>query len=238
MKIHIIPILSDNYAYLLEDGNGNAAVIDPGEAGPVIDALAKKNLTLTHILNTHHHGDHIAGNEELQEKYGAKIIAPAAEAGRIPHIDTPLSEDDMFSFGGYEAQILETPGHTKGGICFYFKSAKAVFTGDTLFSMGCGRLFEGTPEQMWRSFEKLMALPDDTNIYCGHEYTLSNGDFCLKVEPDNTALQNRMDEVRNLRAQNKPTIPTTMTLEKKTNVFLRAGSADAFAKLRKMKDAA
>lgn len=236
MKVHILPILDDNYSYILENENGDVAVIDPGEAAPIIDWLEQNNKRLTHIINTHHHGDHIAGNKELQEKYSAILAAPKADMHRIPGVDIELEEGTTFTFGGEEAQIIDTPGHTVGHIALYFPNSKALFCGDTLFSMGCGRLFEGTAEQMWNSFEKIMDLPDDTLIYPGHEYTQSNGEFCLRIDPDNTELKQRMNEVIDLRAQNLPTIPTTLGLEKQTNAFLRAGSAKEFAKIRALKD--
>lgn len=233
MNIHIIPVLQDNYAYILESG-GQAAVIDPGEAGPVMEFLEGRKLNLTNILNTHHHGDHIAGNGALQEKYGARIYAP--DDPRIPDIDFILREKDRIEFGGDYAEIFETPGHTKTHICFYFPESGALFTGDTLFSMGCGRLFEGTPAQMWRSFQKILALPDSTNIYCGHEYTIPNGRFCLRVEPDNADIQKRLHEAEELRSRGLPTLPVTLATEKKTNVFLRAGSPEALGNVRERKN--
>ena len=229
MKIYIVPILQDNYSYVLE-ANGEAAVIDPGEAEPIIDFLDKNELKLTHILCTHHHWDHTDGNEELQQRYGVRIVGP--DDDRVPFIDVRLHEGDRFSFGGNHAEILETPGHTSTHICFYFPEAKAVFTGDTVFSMGMGALFEGTKEDMWKSFEKILKLPDDTNIYCGHEYTLPNGMFCAKVEPDNKDIQERLKEAKELRRQHLPTIPVTLGIEKKTNVFLRAGSAENLANIK------
>lgn len=235
IEVTLIPILEDNYAYLLE-GGGQVAVVDPGEAGPVIDAIQKKKGKLDFILNTHHHGDHIAGNKELKLKYGAKIVGPGHET-RIT-ADFPVREGDDFSFGGEKAEIFETPGHTRGHICFYFPESKIVFTGDTLFLMGCGRLFEGSADQMWDSLSKITALPDDIKIYCGHEYTQANGQFCLGIEPDNKDLQERMAEVDMLRKAGQPTIPAPLGLEKKTNVFLRAGNAVRFAEIRKLRDAA
>lgn len=236
IDISIIPILKDNYAYLLISKSGETAVVDPGEADPVIAALEDRGLSLDYILNTHHHGDHIAGNSALQKKYGAKIVGPAKEQTRIPNMDILLDENSDFSFGGEDIQILETPGHTSGHICFYFPLSKVVFTGDTLFLMGCGRLLEGTAAQMWNSLQKIMALPDDTHVYCGHEYTLGGAKFCLEIEPENTALQKRLQQVKNLRDKNQPTIPGTIGLERKTNAFVRAGSAEKFAEIRKLRD--
>lgn len=235
MNIHILPILNDNYAYILT-GNGQTVVIDPGEAAPIIQHLNKNNLSLDIIINTHHHGDHVAGNKELVGKYNCPIAAPEKEADIIGNVNIKLNEGSNFEICGEKAQILETPGHTLGHICLYVSESKAAFTADTLFSLGCGRLFEGTPEQMWQSFQKILTLPDETKIYPGHEYTRSNAEFCLKVEPDNQDLKQRYDDILKLREENAPTIPVTLGMEKKTNAFLRAGSSARFAELRKMKD--
>lgn len=236
MKITIIPTLDDNYTYLLEASNGETAIIDAGDAAPIIEVLEAKGLGLNHILLTHHHYDHIDGAPALKQHYNAKIAAPKKDNHRIPNIDTELSEGDLFDFGDEQFQIIETPGHTTGHICYYAPNNKALFCADTLFSLGCGRLFEGTAEDMQASMEKLKALPDDTRIYPGHEYTQNNGEFCLSINPDNQALQNRMKEVRTLRAQNLPTIPTTLKTEKETNLFLQTKTARQFAELRSLKD--
>lgn len=240
MKIELIPVLKDNYAYaIIDESNTEAVIVDPGEAAPVIEFLEARKLNLSDILLTHHHGDHIAGTKELTTHFdNVTVYGPEKDMHRIPFIDVPLSEGDTYSFGAHEATITETPGHTTGHICFYFESLRALFCGDTLFSMGCGRLFEGTAEQMWNSLQKIMALPDDTLIYCGHEYTLSGGSFCLTIEPENPDLHRRIEEARALREDGKPTLPVTLATEKKTNVFLRAGSASEFARIRKQKDAA
>ncbi|MCB1839115.1 MAG: hydroxyacylglutathione hydrolase, partial [Alphaproteobacteria bacterium] len=185
IDVTIIPVLEDNYAYLLRSQDRLTAVVDPGEAGPIIDYLEANALTLDYILNTHHHGDHTAGNAALKKKYGSTVLGPEKERGRIPVLDRGLSEGEVFSFGQEEMKIMETPGHTLGAICFYFPDSLCLFTGDTLFLMGCGRLFEGTPAQMYQSLKKIAALPDDVLIYCGHEYTLEATDFCLSIEPDN-----------------------------------------------------
>ncbi len=238
MTTHIIPIpiLTDNYAWLIREDDGTTAIVDPGEARPIERYLDREGLELDYILNTHHHGDHIAGNRELKSRYGAKVIGPAADAQKIYDLDIGVHEGHPFKLGMEEVRIMETPGHTLGGICFYLPGTKAIFTGDTLFSMGCGRLFEGSPEQMWDSLNKIMALPDNTNIYCGHEYTIDNGRFCLTVEPKNEALHRRMEEARVLRKEKLPTLPVTLATEKETNAFLRAGSAERFAELRRQKD--
>lgn len=234
ITVHIVPVLKDNYSYVLQAENGDIAVVDPGEAAPVIALLEEHKLKPSIIFNTHHHGDHIAGNAEIKQTYGTKTIASAKE-NRITS-DIGVEEGSDLSFGGEKVRVLETPGHTRGHICFYFEKSEILFTGDTLFSLGCGRLFEGTPEIMWNSLEKIIALPDEAHIYCGHEYTLENGKFCMRVEPDNADLQRRMLEAAQLRDNNKPTLPVSLALEKKTNVFLRAGSASRFGELRKMRD--
>jgi len=225
LNIHLVPCLQDNYAYLVHEPSSNAvAIVDPSEAPPVFAALEKHKLKLTHILNTHHHFDHTGGNLPLKEKTGAKIIGPKADADRIPGIDVGLGEGDTLTFGNATARTFDIPAHTKGHIAFWFEADKAVFTGDTMFAMGCGRLFEGTPAQMWASLSKLAALPPDTRVFCGHEYTLSNGRFALTLEPGNQALKTRMVDVERRRAEGEPTIPTTIGLERETNPFLRPAS--------------
>jgi len=227
LNIHLVPCLSDNYAYLVHDTATNkVGVVDPSEAAPVFAALKAHKLTLTHILNTHHHFDHTGGNLELKEKTGAKVVGPRADRERIPGIDEEVGEGNTWSLGQAQAKIFDIPAHTKGHIAFWFEVDKAVFTGDTMFAMGCGRLFEGTPAQMWSSLSKLAALPADTRVYCGHEYTLSNGRFAVTLEPNNAALIKRMADVERLRAEGKPTIPSTIGLERETNPFLRPASAD------------
>lgn len=225
LTVTLVPCLKDNYAYLLADRQaGLCAVVDPSEPEPVKTALAREDLTLTHILNTHHHWDHTGGNLALKAELGARVIGPGKDRDRIPGIDEGVSEDAPFTFGPHSARILEVPAHTRGAITFVF--GDIAFTGDTLFAMGCGRLFEGDPPMMWASLSKLMKLPDQTKIYCGHEYTLSNGRFALTLEPDNADLQARMREVEAARARNEPTVPSTMAMEKKTNPFLRPNSAE------------
>ncbi len=236
MKVTLLPILNDNYAYILLADDGTCAVVDPGEAEPIINYLDENGLSPDYILNTHHHGDHIAGNAALKNKYGAVVVGPEAERGRIRELDQGLHDGDSFSLGRHDADIIACPGHTSGGISYYFQEDKALFSGDTLFSMGCGRLFEGTPQQMFASLERLNALPDDTLVYCGHEYTLANAEFCLSVDEDNAALKRRYDEVKRARNDNQPTIPVSIGVEKQTNVFLRAEDAEDFARLRRLKD--
>ena len=218
VQIEIVPCLSDNYAYLVKAGDV-CAVIDPSEAAPVRAALAGAGWTLTHILNTHHHLDHCGGNLELKKQTGATVVGPGKDAARIPGIDVGVTEETGWEFGGHKVQVLEVPAHTRASITFVIDGN--AFTGDTLFSLGCGRLFEGDAAMMWNSLSKLMLLADDTQIYCGHEYTQSNGRFALTLEPDNQALQKRMDDVTALRAAGKPTIPISMGSEKACNPFLR-----------------
>lgn len=250
-EIHLVPCLKDNYAYILHEPRTKAvAVVDPSEAAPVIDALHARSLSLTHILNTHHHFDHTGGNLELKERTGAKIIGPRADADRIPGIDIQVGNGDLVAIGTAIAKVFDIPAHTRGHIAFWFEEAKAVFTGDTMFAMGCGRLFEGTPAQMWASLSTLARLPADTRVYCGHEYTQSNGRFALTLEPGNADLVARMKQVDELRNKGLPTIPSTIGLELKTNPFLRPDSPelrqamsmetanviDVFAETRRRKD--
>lgn len=251
LTVEPIPCLTDNYAYLLYDPEDRlCAVVDPSEPEPVKRALAGRGLKLTHILNTHHHFDHTGGNVPLKEEFGASVVGPEKDRERIPALDIGVSETAPWQFGAHRARILEIPAHTRAHIAFVFEDERIAFTGDTLFAMGCGRLFEGTPQMMWSSLSKLMQLPDDMQIYCGHEYTLSNGRFALTMEPNNPDLRARMREVEQLRAQSQPTVPSTMGLEKTTNPFLRhdsieirhtlgmesADNVSVFAEIRRRKD--
>ena len=223
VTIEIVPCLSDNYAYLVKSG-GLCAVVDPSEAAPVKAALERTGWALTHILNTHHHLDHTGGNIALKQEFGAQVVGPGKDAARIPGIDVGVDETTGWEFDGRKVAVLEVPAHTRGAITFVI--GDNAFTGDTLFAMGCGRLFEGDAATMWASLRKLMTLPDATKVWCGHEYTESNGRFALTLEPGNDALQARMAEVRALRARGAPTVPSDMALEKATNPFLRPGSAE------------
>jgi len=249
LEIELVPCLRDNYAYLVHDPDqGLTAIVDPSEPDPVRKALAARGRKLTHILNTHHHFDHTGGNIPLKEESGATVVGPAKDHDRIPGIDVGVDEETNWTFGRREVRVLEIPAHTRAHIAFVVDDA--AFTGDTLFAMGCGRLFEGTPAMMWTSLSKLMRLSDSTRIFCGHEYTLNNGRFALTLEPQNDDLVARMRDVDAARARNAPTIPTTLALEKKTNPFLRPGSAairqtlklpdaddfSVFAEMRKRKD--
>ena len=229
LKIEPVACLKDNYAYLVS-GAGLCAVVDPSEPEPVEAALKARGLKLTHILNTHHHWDHTGGNAALKQAYGASVVGPAKDRDRIPGIDIGVEESQGWRFGEHQVRILEVPAHTSGAIAFVFPNA--VFTGDTLFAMGCGRLFEGTPAMMHASLAKLAALPDDTLVYCGHEYTLNNGRFALTLEPGNQDLKARMEMVEALRAKGEPTVPSSIGLEKRTNPFLRTGSAQIRATLK------
>lgn len=222
LEIEQFACLSDNYAVLIHDAEaGVTASIDAPDARAILERLNAKGWKLTHLLVTHHHGDHTGGNLQLKEATGCSIIGPKAEAERIPGIDREVSEGDVIAFGGFEVRVLDTPGHTLGHIAYWIPAARVAFVGDTLFAMGAGRIFEGNAEMMWRSLKKLMQLPRDTEIYCGHEYTLANARFALTLEPNNLALQNRAKEVDRLREEGKSTLPTRIDRELETNPFLR-----------------
>lgn len=253
LEIHQFPCLSDNYGVLIHDPAGNVtASIDAPETEAVRAALAETGWRLTHILTTHYHVDHTDGNLPLKSETGCIIVGPRAEAGKVRGIDVEVGDGDTYQFGSFEVRVFDTPGHTAGHISYWIPEAKVAFVGDTVFAMGCGRLFEGDAKTMWNSLSKIIALPPETVLYCGHEYTQSNADFALTVEPGNAALQARAEEVRNLRAQGKPTLPTTLARELETNPFLRSGSAEirshlgmegaedweVFGEVRRRKDAA
>ncbi|KAM7465271.1 hypothetical protein LguiB_012833 [Lonicera macranthoides] len=227
LQIELVPCLNDNYAYLLYDmDTGTVGVVDPSESAPIIDVLSKKNRNLTYILNTHHLIDHTGGNMELKERYGAKVIGSVVDKDRIPGIDIVLNDGDKWMFAGHEVLIIGTPGPTKGHISFYFSGSGSIFTGDALFSLSCGNLIEGSPEEMHSSLKKISTLPDDTNIYCGHEYTLSNSKFAMSIEPGNEALKSYASHLAHLRNKGVPTIPTTVKKEKSCNPFLRTSSTE------------
>jgi len=226
-QTYLFPCLSDNFGVLLHDADtGATASIDAPEAGPVEAALAKTGWRLTDILVTHHHGDHTAGIAELKQRYQCRVVAPRNEAQRIPLVDETVGEGDTVQVGALAGRVIDTPGHTAGHISYFFPADKLAFVGDTLFSIGCGRVIEGTPQMMWQSLVKLRALPDDTRFYCGHEYTAANIRFAKTIEPDNAALAARADEVARLTAAGTPTIPATIGAEKAANPFLRADVAD------------
>jgi hydroxyacylglutathione hydrolase len=223
-QTRLFPCLKDNYGVLLHDSEtGTTAAVDAPEAAAVEAALKSTGWRLTDILVTHHHADHTGGIAELKRRHRCRVVAPDGEAARIPLVDATVREGDKVRVGGLEARVIETPGHTAGHISYFFPAEQLAFVGDTLFSIGCGRVIEGTPEMMWRSLEKLRdSLPDDTRIYCGHEYTQANIRFAKTIEPANAALSKREKEVEKLRAAGKPTIPSTMGEEKAANPFLRA----------------
>ena len=232
-----IPVLSDNYVWLVhEPVSGETAVIDPAVADPVLAEAAKHGWQITDIWNTHWHPDHTGGNAAIKAATGCTVTAPAAEAARIPTLDRAVSEGDIVCLGAIEAEVIEVPAHTAGHIAYLLHSECTAFVGDTLFAMGCGRLFEGTAAQMHANMRRLAALPPDTLIYCAHEYTLANGRFALTVEPDNRALAERMAEVEALRARGEATVPTTIALERATNPFMRARSVEELAERRAAKD--
>tara|TARA_B100000953_G_scaffold252637_1_gene215613 strand:+ start:296 stop:1015 length:720 start_codon:yes stop_codon:yes gene_type:complete len=237
MKVEIIKCLQDNYSYLIIDKKHNhACVIDPSESEPVINFIESKNIKLKFILNTHHHHDHVDGNNDLKKKYGANVVGFKNDKQRIPSIDILLEDNQIWKGENFEAKIIHIPGHTSGHICFYFIKEKVAFTGDTLFSLGCGRIFEGTYEQMYNSLNKLKKLPADTKIYCGHEYTLKNSLFCSKYDKNNKNLEKKIFEINNKLKKNLPTIPSTIEEELACNIFLRAKNLEDFSKLRDLKD--
>ena len=237
MKIEIISCLQDNYSYLIiDETNNNACVVDPSEANPVINFLEKKNVNLKYILNTHHHFDHIGGNADLKKKYNSTVVGYKHDAKRIPGIDILVDDNQIWKADNFEAKIMHIPGHTTGHISFYFFNEKLIFTGDTLFSLGCGKIFEGTYEQMFLSLNKLKKLPEDTMIYCGHEYTLQNSKFCISHDSNNLNLQNKIKKIKENLNNNMPTIPTILKDELESNIFLRAKNIESFSKLRDLKD--
>jgi len=237
LEIVRIPALSDNYVWLVHDsGSGETMVVDPAQAEPVLAEADSRGWKINAIWNTHWHPDHTGGNAAIKEATGATVIAPAAEAARIPTADRLVGEGDAVRLGDHVATVLEVPAHTAGHIAYHFADDGAVFVGDTLFAMGCGRLFEGTPAQMFANLQRLGALPGETRVYCAHEYTQSNGRYALVAEPDNAAITARMAEVDRARAAGEATVPTTIALERATNPFLRAQSVEMLAERRAAKD--
>lgn len=235
LGIVAVPAFSDNYLWLVHDeASGETAVVDPGDATPVLTEAEKRGWAITQVWNTHWHPDHTGGNQGIKAATGARISGPANE--NIPGRDVALSEGDQVRLGDHVGRVLEVPGHTLGHIAVIFDDDRVAFVGDTLFAMGCGRLFEGTPEQMHRSLGRLAGLPDDTRLYCAHEYTLSNAMFAAQAEPANQAIAERLRRVQSMRAEGKITIPTTVAEERETNPFVRATNEHEFARLRKAKD--
>ena len=251
LEIHRIPALTDNYLWLVREADsGLVAVVDPAEPEPVEAKLAALGWRLTHILNTHHHNDHTGGNLALKQRWGATIVGPRADRDRIPGIDLEVGDGDSYQFGAETAQVFDIPGHTRGHIAYWFSASEALFCGDTMFALGCGRLFEGTPAQMWHSLSKLTPLPGATRVYCAHEYTQSNARFALTVDGGNPALVARAHEIDDMRARGEATVPSTIALERATNPFLRADRPElaqavglpdgdpvaVFAEIRRRKD--
>ena len=237
MRVEIIPCLQDNYSYLvIDETNNTACVVDPSEALPIIDFISNKNINLKYILNTHHHFDHIGGNKDLKKKYNLSVVGFKGDKNRIPEIDILVEDNEIWKADNFEARIFHIPGHTNGHISFFFHKDKFVFTGDTLFSLGCGRIFEGTYQEMFNSLDKIKNLPKDTKVYCGHEYTLQNSKFCIKHDSNNLNLKKKISEINNKIKNNLPTIPTTIKEELECNIFLRANDLKSFSKLRDLKD--
>jgi hydroxyacylglutathione hydrolase len=233
-----VPILSDNYAWMLRDAaSGAVAIVDPADPGPIIAAVERAGGRLDMILLTHHHADHVAGTDAVRARFNCPVVGAAADAHRLPRLDRAVREGDTVQLGGAEARVIDTPGHTRGQINFYFPDGDVLLSGDTLFSLGCGRLIEGTAEEMFASLRKLATLPADTLVCCGHEYTASNARFALTVEPNNAALRARAEEVRRQREANQPTVPSRLGDEMAANPFLRAPDAASFARIRAQKDA-
>ena len=251
LEVLRLPCLSDNYGWLVHDPqSGETACIDTPETAPIMSALESRGWQLSAIWNTHHHFDHAGNNLEIKEKTGCKIFGPAGEADKIPGLDEAVDEGDVIHLGNHQAHVLNVGGHTLGHIAYHLADDARAFVGDSLFALGCGRVFEGTMAQMWASLEKLNALPDGTQIYCAHEYTAANAAFAVTIDPDNAALQKRVEEIASLRAEGHPTVPTEIALERATNPFLRATDAavqahlgmsgaaavDVFAEIRSRKD--
>lgn len=236
LEVAAVPVLTDNYVWLIHNGaTGETAAVDPSVAEPVLDAVAAKGWSLTQVLNTHWHPDHTGGNSGIKAATGVPIIAPA-EAERVSEVDRIVAEGDRVTVAGAEAVVWDIPAHTAGHIAYYFEDEGMIFVGDTMFAMGCGRLFEGTAQQMYSNMQRIAALPDDVRIYCGHEYTLANARFALHAEPGNGAIADRLAEVQALREEGRITLPTTVSQERRTNPFVRASDWEEFARLREEKD--
>lgn len=236
LTVSAVPVLTDNYVWLIRDSEtGETAAVDPSVAAPVLEAAAAEGLRITQVLNTHWHPDHTGGNVGIKEATGCTITAPA-EARRVSQVDRVVAEGDRVTIVGAEAVVWDIPAHTAGHIAYYFEDERMIFVGDTMFAMGCGRLFEGTAEQMYANMQRIAALPGDVRIYCGHEYTLANARFAEHAEPGNAAVRQRLEEAKSLRDQGKITLPTTVAEERETNPFVRATNSQDFARLRAEKD--
>jgi hydroxyacylglutathione hydrolase len=237
MKVQIIPCLQDNYSYLIiDEKNNTACVIDPSEAHPIIKYLESHKIKLKFILNTHHHYDHVGGNQKLKTKYGASIVGYKGDKERIPGIDILVNDQETWVYENFEAKVIHVPGHTLGHICFYFYKEESVFTGDTLFSLGCGKIFEGTHSQMFDSLMKIKELPQNTKIFCGHEYTKQNSNFCIAHDTNNESLRAKINDIEIKLKDGLPTIPSTIKDELECNIFLRSNNVKTFSKLRDLKD--
>ena len=237
MNIEIIKCLKDNYSYLIiDEKTKSACVVDPSEAKPIINFIEKNKIYLKFILNTHHHYDHVGGNKDLKKKYNAKVIGFEGDKDRIPEVDICLKDREAWKNKNFEFKIFHIPGHTSGHICFNFFKEKLLFTGDTLFSLGCGRIFEGTYEQMFNSLELIKSFSLETKIYCGHEYTLKNSDFCSIHDKENSKLTEKILSIKEKLNKGLPTIPSTLKEELETNIFLKCNSIESFSKLRDLKD--
>ncbi len=234
--VSAVPVLRDNYVWLIQDpDSGETAAVDPSVADPVLGAAAAANLRITQVLNTHWHPDHTGGNEGIREATGCTITAPA-EAERVSKVDRIVAEGDRVTVAGAEAVVWDIPAHTAGHIAYYFEDEGMIFVGDTMFAMGCGRLFEGTAQQMYANLQRIASLPDDVRIYCGHEYTLANARFAAHVEPDNPDIARRLKQAAELRESGENTLPTTVAEERATNPFVRISDWEGFARLRSAKD--
>ena len=237
INVEIIKCLKDNYSYIIIDRNKDiACVVDPSEISPIDNYFKESKIKLKYILNTHHHYDHVGGNIELKKKYKAQIVGFKDDKDRIPGIDIIVENNEIWKAENFEAKIYHIPGHTTGHIAFHFFKDKKIFTGDTLFSLGCGRIFEGTYNQMFNSLNKIKNLPKDTEIFCGHEYTLQNANFCIANDPDNFKLKEKIEKVKKKLKNNLPSVPTILEDEIECNIFLKAADLKSFSKLRDLKD--
>jgi hydroxyacylglutathione hydrolase len=236
LEIVPVPVLRDNYVWLMhDDASGETVAVDPSVADPVLEAASTRGWTISQVWNTHWHPDHTGGNDAIRAATGCTITGPA-EAEKVSKMDRIVAGGDRARIGNFEAELIDIPAHTAGHVCFYLPEAQVAFTGDTLFAMGCGRLFEGTAANMYDAMQRLAALPEETRVYCGHEYTLANGKFALTVDPENAMLAQRVEEVAVMRERGEPTLPTTIALERATNPFMRAGSIEELAARRAAKD--